>query len=203
MSSPSDESLESRAVAAAGLVARYTQSHRRYHNLNHVDAVLACVDDLAAAESLDDEQRECTRLAAWFHDAVYDPSASDNEEQSALLAENTLTEAGASLQTVVEVARLVRLTSTHDTEAMDITGAVLCDADLAILASRPDRYDSYAASVRAEYAFVPDDEFRAGRAEILQRLLDRPTLYVTTTARDRWERAARANIEQELAALRD
>jgi predicted metal-dependent HD superfamily phosphohydrolase len=194
-------SLESRAVEVAGLVSRYTQPHRRYHNLNHVDAVLAWVDELAVTEELTAEQRETARLAAWFHDAVYDPAAADNEEQSALLAESTLTEVGASLQAVVEVARLVRLTATHEVEAADAVGAVLCDADLAILAARPDRYDAYSASIRAEYAFVPDDDFRAGRTDVLKRLLDRPSLYATATARDRWELAARANIEQELGAL--
>jgi predicted metal-dependent HD superfamily phosphohydrolase len=196
-----DPPLEDRAVSAAGLRERYDEPHRRYHDLRHIDTVLALVDELAAAEDLGDDQRAVLRLAAWFHDAVYDPTATDNEESSALLAETTLTEVGASLGVVVEVARLVRLTTAHEVAADDRVGAVLCDADLAVLASRPDRYDAYAAAVRQEYAFVPDQQFRTGRAEVLQRLLARDRLYATEAARSRWERSARANLEHELATL--
>jgi len=193
--------LEDRAVDAAGLRERYDEPHRRYHDLRHIETVLTLVDELAAAEDLGDDQRAVLRLAAWFHDAVYDPTATDNEESSALLAETTLTEVGASLGVVVEVARLVRLTTAHEAAADDLVGAVLCDADLAVLASRPDRYDAYSAAVRQEYAFVPDEQFRAGRAEVLQRLLARDRLYATEAARSRWERSARANLEHELATL--
>ena len=196
-----DPPLEDRAVDAAGLRERYDEPHRRYHDLRHIETVLTLVDELAAAEDLGDDQRAVLRLAAWFHDAVYDPTATDNEESSALLAETTLTEVGASLGVVVEVARLVRLTTAHEAAAGDRVGAVLCDADLAVLASRPDRYDAYSAAVRQEYAFAPDEQFRTGRAEVLQRLLARDRLYATEAARSRWERSARANLEHELATL--
>ena len=74
------------------LRTRYAEPHRSYHNLAHVEAVLAAVDQLAAAEQLDDDDWSVVRLGAWFHDAVYDPRATDNEELSAQLAHATLTE---------------------------------------------------------------------------------------------------------------
>jgi predicted metal-dependent HD superfamily phosphohydrolase len=181
----------------ADLLRRYGEPHRRYHTTEHLAAVLDHVDELADEAG----DAEAVRLAAWFHDAVYDPSRGDNEERSAVLAERMLADTDLPAETVAEVARLVRLTTTHDPSDDDRNGAVLCDADLAILAAPPDRYAAYAASVREEYAAVPDDAFRAGRAEILRSLLELPALFRTAPARERWEAAARHNLQTELMLL--
>ncbi len=136
-------------------------------------------------------------LAAWFHDAVYDGTP-DDEENSALLAEREL--AGTDVD-VAEVARLVRLTATHDPAADDHAGQVLCDADLAILAADADRYREYAAGVRQDYAFVPDADFRAGRRAVLEELLAREHLFRTEHARQAWDSQARANLRAEITTL--
>ena len=181
-------------VADAGreLLTRWSEPHRRYHDVEHLADVLSIVDEFGAVAEV--------HLAAWYHDAVYDPRAPDNEEQSARLAVDRLNALAAG-DRAGEVARLVRLTATHDPEPGDVNGVLLCDADLAVLARPADRYDRYAAAIREEYAHVPDDAFRAGRAAVLRRLLDLPTLYRTPELRDRWEAAARANLRRELDAL--
>jgi predicted metal-dependent HD superfamily phosphohydrolase len=122
---------------------------------------------------------------------------------SAGLAERALPEAGVSEERTAEVARLVRLTVTHDPAGSDRNGQVLCDADLAILASAPDTYAAYTAAVRQEYAFVPNDAFREGRAAILRQLLDLPRLFHTPHGAAEWERTARYNIGGELELLTD
>jgi predicted metal-dependent HD superfamily phosphohydrolase len=181
----------------AGLLRRYYEPHRRYHTTEHLAAVLDGVDELAA-EAAD---ADAVRLAAWFHDAVYDPARGDNEERSAVLAERMLADSDLPAAAIAEVARLVRLTTTHDPREGDRNGAVLCDADLAILAADPERYAAYAAAVREEYAAVPDAAFRAGRADVLRGLLDLPALFRTRHGRERWETAARHNLETELMLL--
>ncbi|WP_336212781.1 HD domain-containing protein [Nonomuraea sp. LPB2021202275-12-8] len=188
----------SRAAEAVGaeLVARWSQPHRRYHTLDHLAAVLAAADRLAA-EAAD---ARAVRLAAWFHDAVYDGRPGWDEERSAQLAQSRLPRCGVPPERVAEVARLVRLTAAHDTLAGgDRNGAVLCDADLAVLGG--DGYEAYAAAIREEYAHVPDDLFRQGRAAVLRRLLAVPELYRTPKARGLWEERARASMGAELAAL--
>ncbi|GAA3085281.1 hypothetical protein GCM10017600_58900 [Streptosporangium carneum] len=175
------------------LVARYGEPHRRYHTTAHLEAVLAHVDTLADSAANPD----LVRLAAWFHDAVYDPTRSDNEERSARLAERALPELGVPAEAVATVARLVRLTLTHAPAPGDADGAVLCDADLAILASSPEEYAAYAAAVREEYSFVPDEAFRQGRAAVLRSLLGLPAIFHIADLEDR----ARANIQAELARL--
>jgi predicted metal-dependent HD superfamily phosphohydrolase len=181
----------------AELDARYAEPHRRYHTRAHLTAVLDLVDELAGHAA----EPDAVRLAAWFHDAVYDPERADNEDRSARLAARMLADTDLSRETVAEVVRLVQLTQTHAPEPGDRNGEVLCDADLSILGSDPERYAAYASAVREEYGFVPDEFFKAGRAEVLQSLLVLPALFHTPAARERFEQRARHNIETELLLL--
>src|SRR3954470_1402872 len=178
------------AGSGAMLLSRYADVSRHYHDLSHLDEVLRNVDDLA------DNARnpDVVRLAAWFHDAVYDPRANDNEELSARLAQTTLVDMRVDDAVVEEVARLVRLTAEHDPADDDPDAAVLCDADLAILAADKTRYAQYTAGVRAEYVHVPDDDFARGRSAVLRQLMSQPSLYRTPTAHAAWEANARANV---------
>ncbi|MFE7127571.1 HD domain-containing protein [Streptomyces sp. NPDC057617] len=183
---------------ADDLLARWAEPQRRYHTTAHLLAVLDHIDTLAEYA----EDPDLVRLAAWFHDAVYRPDRSENEERSARLAERALSEAGLSDDRTREVARLVRLTTTHAAAPGDRNGAVLCDADLAILASGPEAYEAYQAAVREEYGFVPDADFRAGRAAVLEQLLALPGLFRTPYAVREWEARARHNLTAELTGLR-
>ncbi|TPQ16466.1 HD domain-containing protein [Streptomyces sporangiiformans] len=184
---------------ADDLLARWSEPQRRYHTLDHLTAVLDHVDVL---EKYADDP-DLVRLAAWFHDAVYLPDRSENEERSARLVERALPEAGLSPAATAEVARLVRLTVTHDPSTDDHNGQVLCDADLAILAASPGTYAAYTAAVREEYSFVPSEAFREGRAAILRQLLDLPRLFRTPYGVAEWEAPARHNIGAELELLLD
>ncbi len=181
------------------LLAAWGDPARRYHDLRHLTEVCARVEELTADAGAGFDPL-AVRLAAWFHDAVYDDRPAP-EERSAVWARTALTEAGSPPGLVAEVARLVRLTEHHRPAEGDRNGAVLSDADLAILAAPARRYRQYVAAVREEYAEVPDPAFRAGRAEVLGRLLDKPHLFHTAYAREHWEAAARSNATRELAEL--
>jgi predicted metal-dependent HD superfamily phosphohydrolase len=164
-----------------------------YHDLLHLTEVLDRLDRLADAGVGFDATTVV--LAAWFHDAVYD-GQHDDEERSAQWAAQALPPAYAD-----EVARLVRLTAHHRPGPDDLAGAALSDADLGILAAPQERYAAYAAGVRADFAHVADDDFRAGRASVLRDLVARRHLFHTRQARALWEDAARANVARELAGL--
>ncbi|MEU4268757.1 hypothetical protein [Streptomyces sp. NPDC026092] len=179
------------------LLTRWSEPQRRYHTVDHLRAVLDRIDELPHVGG----DVELVRLAAWFHDAVYRPDRSENEERSATLAEKALTEAGLDAHEVAEVARLVRVTVTHDPAEGDANGEILCDADLAILATDEGTYGGYVRAVREEYAFVPDDAFRQGRAAVLRQLLALPRLFRTEYGATHWEARARRNVEGELAGL--
>src|SRR4051812_42462625 len=179
------------------LVAAYADPTRGYHDTRHLSEVLDRLEELAGHGARFEETP--VRLAAWFHDAVYDGER-DAEERSAAWAEDALA-AVAPAPVVSEVARLVRLTETHSPDDEDANGCALSDADLGILAAPRERYDEYVAAVRREYGHLPDDVFSAGRADVLRSLAEKPRLFHTAYARERWEAAARANLERELAVL--
>lgn len=185
------------APYADNLLTRWQEPQRRYHTPAHLTAVLDHIDTLEKYAA----DPDVVRLAAWFHDAVYLPERSENEERSAHLAERALPEAGVSAEKTAEVARLVRLTVPHAPADDDRDGQVLCDADLAILAAPPSAYAVYTAEVREEYHFVPNDAFREGRSAILRQLLGLPHLFRTPYGREHWEPTARYNLAAELDML--
>lgn len=179
------------------LLAAYAEPTRGYHDQRHLSEVLDRLEELSAHIAHD---QRAVALAAWFHDGVYDgkPAA---EERSAGWAETALTAAGIANRTVAEVARLVRLTEHHRPQTDDVNGGVLSDADLAILASPPERYAEYVADVRREYAHVPEPVFAGARGRVLRELLAKPTLFHTRHAIAIWEDAARTNLARELRHL--
>lgn len=174
------------------LLAAWGAPSRGYHDLLHLSEVLDRLAELGCAD-------RPVLLAAWFHDGVYAGRA-DDEERSAQWAERALPGL-VSPEDVVEVARLVRVTAHHRPDPADLAGALLSDADLAILAAPPGRYADYVAGVRRDFAHVSDGAFATGRAEVLRDLLASAYLFHTDAARSRWEAAARANVSRELAAL--
>lgn len=175
------------------LVSRYADPSRVYHDVRHLRAVLEAVD-LLQDEGAD---REAVELAAWFHDAVYDVQQTENEAASATLAEMMLAPYADDAKRA-EVVRLVLLTRDHAVTDGDPNGAVLCDADLAVLAGGREDYGAYLARVRAEYAHVGDADFLAGRAAVLRGLLALPSLFHTAVGLAQWEGPARANLTREL-----
>jgi predicted metal-dependent HD superfamily phosphohydrolase len=185
------------AAVAAGddLLNRWAEPHRSYHNRAHLAAVLSHLDRLGPAAVT-------VRLGAWYHDAVYQPGRADNEERSAELAREGLRAIGVEPGAVLEVVRLVHLTAAHRAEPADTDGAMLCDADLAVLGSAPAGYESYRRAVRAEYAAVDDGAWRAGRSRVLEEFLDRDRIFATQTGHRLWEQAAQANLSRELRDLR-
>ena len=178
------------------LIAAYAAPSRHYHDLRHLSEVLDRLDELTSTAGPAPDST-VLRLAAWFHDAVYQ-GGPDDEELSACWAETGLGAAGLETARVAEVARLVRLTAGHRPAADDRAGLMLCDADLAILGAEPDRYAEYAADVRREYAHVGELEYAAGRCAVLRTLLRAPALYGTELGRRRWEARARSNIQAEI-----
>ncbi|ONI85509.1 hypothetical protein ALI22I_27305 [Saccharothrix sp. ALI-22-I] len=179
------------------LAERYAEPHRGYHNADHVLAVVRDVNVLAEADHRTARERAVLTLAALAHDVVYDGKPGDDERRSAEWVRERL----AGLPEADDVADLVLATVNHTSD--DPLTCLLLDADLAILGSDPATYELYRTAVRTEYAHVPDDAWRIGRANVLRTLAQRDPLYVTPQARDRWEARAKANLAAELSSLGD
>ncbi len=117
------------------LVSVYSQPSRHYHNLRHISECLAEFDTVRHLVS----QPVAVELAIWFHDAVYDPRAQDNEEKSAQLAKRRIVKAGGSADLCNSVAALVLATKAHD-PSQHPDAPLLVDADLSILGQSEERF---------------------------------------------------------------
>lgn len=185
--------LPGHAALGDELMGRWCEPHRRYHDVRHLASCLGALDDLGGGDPV-------VALALWFHDAVWTGAAGADEEASARLAERRLAGVLAPRE-VAEVARLVRLTTTHDPEPGDERGALVVDADLSVLGTAPGRYHVYARDVRAEYADVPDADFATGRSRVLRHLLGLEPLFRTPRGAELWQPVARTNLAAELDRL--
>lgn len=171
------------------LLARWSEAHRHYHTLQHLHECLALFDGVQALP----EHPHEVEVALWFHDAIYDTRASDNELRSAHWAKQALADAGVPADVCERVHALVMATC-HEAVPTGIDAQVLVDIDLAILGSGPERFAEYEAQVRAEYAHVPGFLFRRKRRAILRSFLQRERIYSTEHFRARFERRARENL---------
>jgi predicted metal-dependent HD superfamily phosphohydrolase len=198
------EILEPYRVAAGPALALFEELSRTYcglgryyHTLPHIRHVLQVVDSLGHKI----ENGTAVRLAAWYHDIIYDSTAKDNEEKSAELAGQRLKEIRLPAEIIAETTRLILLTRQHTTPDNDANGRVLLDADLAILGASREQYQAYARAIRQEYAWVEDEAYRQGRKKVLESFLTRPRLYCTSELFEALEGPARRNIAAEIATL--
>lgn len=170
----------------------YSEPIRQYHNSQHINECLAEFDRSRGVS----ENAVAVEYAIWFHDAVYEPRAGDNEEQSAALAREFLvhTPLDALVTELILATKHSFLPGSDDAK-------LIVDIDLAILGQAPARFWEYETQIRAEYDFVPEPVFSAKRAENLRAFLDRPTIYHTDRFRVRYQDSARANLAASVARL--
>jgi predicted metal-dependent HD superfamily phosphohydrolase len=178
------------------LIDAYAQSHRKYHTLQHLSECLALFSEYRELASEPDE----VEIALWFHDAIYDVKASDNEAKSAQWAAAALRERGVDESRIERVQNHI-LATRHAALPQGADQVLLVDIDLSILGATADRFDEYEQQVRAEYRWVPDFLFKRKRREILAEFLARSPIYGTAVIRDRLEGRARENLARSLTQL--
>jgi predicted metal-dependent HD superfamily phosphohydrolase len=186
-----------KASAFEEIVAAHSQPHRRYHGVGHLEALFALLDQHAQSVTAP----LTLHFAVWWHDVVYEPTASDNEARSAALARARLNEFGADPAIVDSVEALILATRNHWQAPAMGDGDYFLDGDIAILGAPTDIYDRYAADVRVEYSFAPDPLYRAGRSKFLSQAIVIEPLFRTTEFEKAYEETARANMRRELERL--
>ena len=173
------------------MVKRHGESHRRYHTLDHVEAMLAFKHDIIPQ---DDE----LEMAIIFHDVIYDPHSKENERNSAdyflQCFDGVIWGEFSS-----EVERLIIATDHRNARRGTNREDLLIDIDLSIFSAEADEYDAYRHGIREEYKHVSDEQFKKGRARVLNSFLEKP-IYGTRYFRPK-EDLARENLNRELALL--
>ncbi len=176
------------------LIARYSEPWRKYHTLQHLQECI-CTFESVRRLAIHPEEIEA---ALWFHDAVYELRANDNEERSARLAEAVLATAGISPEAVARVVALV-LATRHTAAPALADEQLLVDIDLSILGAAGPRFAEYERQIRDEYAFVPEPVFREKRRAILQSFVKRRQIFGTPHFHGLLEAQARCNLERAIS----
>jgi pantetheine-phosphate adenylyltransferase len=179
------------------IVARYTESHRAYHTLEHIVTML---DDL---EMIRDQVSDYTALALaiWYHDYVYDvhkdSNVASNEERSAYHAEKDLERINISPNRLVWILKAILATKhTDECISVDQDTALLLDLDLAILGKEEHMFARYDEGIRKEYSHIPEETFKTKRIEVLKGMLSRELLYKTKHFRAKYEHQAHENMRK-------
>jgi predicted metal-dependent HD superfamily phosphohydrolase len=178
------------------LVGCYSEKHRRYHTLQHLDE---CFAWLLRIQPVADHPEEIM-LALWFHDAIYDTQRQDNEEKSAEWARSAGQRLGLPSSVAERVYDLVMVTR-HSAVPNGTDPKILVDIDLSILGAAAERFDEYEVQVREEYAWVPETLFRQKRKEILKEFLGRPSIFNTDDFFKSHESQARSNLQRSIKKL--
>jgi predicted metal-dependent HD superfamily phosphohydrolase len=173
------------------IVARYSQSHRKYHSLQHLRECIRWFENVTELALRPAE----VEAALWFHDAICEPAQHDNEEQSAAWAHTALLQAGAPHESAARVESLV-LATKHTALPVSPDEQLLVDIDLSILGATELRFAQYERQIRQEYAFVPQALFRRRRQAIFRSFLDRACIYSTGYFVSVLEQRARTNLRR-------
>lgn len=178
------------------LVRRYSEPHRRYHTCGHISH---CLQQLDLATGLMDDP-DAVEMGLWFHDAVYDPCASDNELKSAELFAD-LVDGHFKLAFRRSVYDLILVTM-HPEHPKRLDEQFIVDIDLSSFGLPWEVFKRDSDAVRAEKAHLPDKKFFSGQIKFLRSLLERPTFFFTDFFQARYESTARSNITRHIEELR-
>ncbi|RZG84413.1 HD domain-containing protein [Acinetobacter venetianus] len=171
------------------LIAAYSEKHRAYHTLQHLYECLILLESIR----VDLKDAHAVELAIWFHDAVYDPQAKDNEPKSAALFEQYLAQ-DLSIDIIQKIKSWIIATQKHEvTDELDLQ--FLLDIDLAILAASPERFDEYEQQIQQEYAWVDPDVYSIKRKQVLAHFYQTEPLYQTEYFQQRLEQRAKSNLK--------
>lgn len=174
----------------------YTARGRHYHNLQHLTELLA----LAGTYRTQLQHPDLVKFAIFYHDIVYNPLKSDNEAQSAALAEQRLQQLGMDHQKCRQVSAMILATKGHAPSGANDTDLLL-DFDLSILGAEWEKYYQYTQQIRREYRLIPFFLYRKGRRKVVNQFLCQSSIYKSVQFHQQLERAARINLQKELALL--
>ncbi len=183
----------SRAVLSE-LQAGYGDPARHYHTEKHIISMLNHMTDL------DFRDRDMARLAIFFHDVIYDPTRSDNEQRSADLLKQKLSEYVPTgrldkAATIIEATASHKATGDHDTD-------LALDLDMGILGQPWSVYEVYAKGVMAEYLpYTGEAAWRQGRVSLfIDPTLARGSIFLTERFKQ-FDARAMENLRREKAWL--
>lgn len=188
--------FEQNEATYSELLKAYSEKHRFYHTVLHIESCLRYIDQIKAIAEYPNE----IELALWFHDAIYNPHSSNNELKSAKWAIDFLSQNAAAENVLTRVYNLIMVTL-HDSPAQSKDEEILVDIDLSILGTPSDVYELFEKAIRKEYKWVPLFMFRKKRKKILLSFLKRNRIYQNKYFYEKLEVQARENLSNAISRL--
>ncbi|MBL7871260.1 MAG: hypothetical protein JNM78_06600 [Cyclobacteriaceae bacterium] len=170
----------------------YSANSRHYHTLAHLENLLAQLNPLKAQF----KNWDTIVFAMVYHDVVYNVLKNKNEAKSADFAVKRLRAISFPAEHIEQCKKLILATQKHETGDVEVN--LFTDADLSVLGATLEAYKQYAVQVRKEYKLYPDLVYNSGRKKVLQHFLAMPRIYKTDFFYEKYEAAARRNLEWEL-----
>lgn len=171
----------------------YSTKKRHYHTLHHLENLL-----IQLTEVKEEIQNWNTILfTLYYHDVIYNPLKSDNEEKSAELAEERMKQLSAPDEIIKNCKLQILATKSH-TSSADSDTNYFTDADLSILGQSWESYVEYYKNVRKEYAVYPGLIYNPGRKKVLKHFLEMKTIFKTDYFYNTFEIQARENLQKEI-----
>lgn len=186
------------------LTTLYTQPHRKYHNINHINDCLAELENIPhSGVNFNDRTLvglDCAIIedAIWYHDAIYNPYSKLNERRSFDLIPDS---ANPSYDGAVREAVLATANHLYDQSVLAITTQIMLDIDLAGFGKERHVFARNGMNIRHEYYNTKLVDFLKGRKNFYDALVKRPTLYYTDYFHHKYHEKSRENIRWEIDLL--
>jgi predicted metal-dependent HD superfamily phosphohydrolase len=180
----------------AKIEENHSKKGRHYHTLDHLKNLLLQLLPLKN----DLKNWNTVLFSLFYHDIVYNPLSSNNEEESALFAEKCMKHLSVPIKDIELCKNQILATKSH-AFSTDMDTNYFTDADLSILGQSHNTYLLYCQNVRAEYAVYPDLIYNAGRQKVLKHFLSMPRIYKTDYFYNIYEAQAKSNLQMEAELL--
>lgn len=173
--------------------SNYTKAHRHYHTLSHLENLSQHLFDIKSKIN----NWNLILFSIYYHDIIYNPVKSNNEEQSADLAKQRMTKLGISPKEIELCKNQILATKAHSI-SNDTDTNYLLDADLSILGGDSETYNTYCKNIRKEYFIYPDFLYKRGRKKVIRYFLSMERIYKTDIFFNKYESKAKDNLKMEL-----
>ena len=183
---------------------RMPRPGRQYHGLEHLEDLWRLHRRFTRQRRLlVPSAQSLIARAILFHNAVYDPARSDNEQKSAALWRCAARQARTPRGEIARVAAAIAATADHASGAAkgiedDGTMCWFLNLDHASIGATPHRFHVNAARLRAELRNLAVAEWEDRRLAFLHSLAMRRRIYRSRLLAAALEASARGNIAREL-----
>ena len=149
------------------LLSMWNESHRHYHNLNHLNDLVNQVNENKHAFT--EKEHDMLILTSLFHDCVYDPMRNDNEEKSAEFFENCCVD--KSNPDVLKIKQMIIDTKSHKPSSR--LSNIFISFDMNIVERNYEDLLEWENGISQEYSGYDNKDYKEGRIKFLESLLDK------------------------------